>query len=255
MLQLESAGKQYRQRVSARGLSGSRLHRAGGGDPDERNTSPGTIDALKPTSLAIGRGEFVAIVGPSGSGKTTLLSMLGGMLAPTCGRVVFEGESLYDLSVARRARVRNERIGFVFQHFNLVPWLTAIENVQLPLCLFGSDAHVQQSRATQLLVRLGLEDRLQHLPAELSAGQQQRVALARMLVMDPPLILADEPTGSLDPESRAIVLEALAACKREGRTIVLVTHDPLVAEPADRILRIVAGGVCEPTRAGTASAA
>jgi putative ABC transport system ATP-binding protein len=187
----------------------------------------------------------VAIVGPSGSGKTTLLSMLGGMLAPSGGRVLFEGESLFEVSVARRARIRNERIGFVFQSFNLVPYLTALENVELPLCLFGSEADVQRTRAAALLARFGLADRMDHKPAELSSGQQQRVALARTLVMDPPLVLADEPTGNLDAQARQTVLEALASFHREGRTIVLVTHDPAAAALASRCLRITSGQVCE----------
>jgi len=213
------------------------------------------VDALRSTSLKIDRGEFVAIVGPSGSGKTTLLSMLGGMLAPTMGRILLDGQSLYDLPVRERAQIRNEQIGFVFQHFNLVPWLTAIENVALPLCLYGSDSHIQQSRAEALLKRFGLAERAEHRPSELSAGQQQRVALARTLVTDPHLILADEPTGNLDPESREVVLDALHAIHREGRTIVLVTHDQAVAGAAQRSLRIVDGQVEElgsPRSAGAA---
>jgi putative ABC transport system ATP-binding protein len=236
MLQLESVAKQYTARA--------------GGRPAVR-----PIDALLPTTLTIERGEFVAVVGPSGSGKTTLLSIVGGMLAPTAGRVVFEGESLFDLPVSRRARIRNERIGFLFQSFNLVPWLTAIENVQLPLCLFGSEADVQRSRAAKLLAQFGLADRFDHKPAELSTGQQQRVALARTLVMDPPLILADEPTGNLDPLARQLVLDALGGFHREGRTIVLVTHDPAAAGLASRSLRIVAGQVSQTRPGDVASAA
>jgi putative ABC transport system ATP-binding protein len=249
MLQLDSVCKQYPRRAGSsgwwrRGRAGERRGRPALATTD-RDGADDRVDALLPTSLAIANGEFVAVVGPSGSGKTTFLSLLGGMLAPSKGKVIFAGESLYDLSAARRARLRNERIGFVFQHFNLVPWLTALENVQLPLCLFGSEADVQRARAAELLARFGLEDRLDHKPAELSAGQQQRIALARTLVMDPPLVLADEPTGSLDPDSRQVVLGALAACHREGRTIVLVTHDPAVARLAERHLRIVAGRVLE----------
>ena len=201
------------------------------------------IDALCSTSLRINGGEFVAIVGPSGSGKTTLLSMLGGMLAPTSGKVILNGESLYDVPVSRRARIRNERIGFVFQGFNLVPWLSAIENVQLPLCLYGTDRHIQQTRANELLTRFGLQDRLDHKPSELSAGQQQRVALARTLILNPPLILADEPTGNLDPDCREMVLGTLDECRDDGCTIIMVTHDQAAAESADRILRIVEGVV------------
>ncbi len=203
------------------------------------------VEALRPTSLSIETGEFVAIIGPSGSGKTTLLSMLGGMMAPTSGQVLLEGRSLYDLPVSERSRLRNEQIGFVFQHFNLIPWLTAIENVALPLCLYGTDSHVQQVRAAEQLERFGLADRAEHRPAELSAGQQQRVALARTLVTDPRLILADEPTGNLDPESRAVVLDALHQIHREGRTLVLVTHDQAVSSTAQRVVRIADGELRE----------
>lgn len=230
MLKLESVRKQYPRRQH-------------------------TIDALLPTSLAIATGEYVAIVGPSGSGKTTLLSILGGMLAPTAGQVLFDGQSLYELPVSQRARLRNERIGFVFQSFNLVPWLSAIENVQLPLCLFGAEAGVQRSRAEQLLDQFGLADRLDHKPSELSAGQQQRVALARTLIMDPSLILADEPTGNLDPESRRLVLDSLEKFHAQGRTIVVVTHDGLAAEAAGRRLRIVGGAVHEAEAQDVAGAA
>ncbi|MFV0445244.1 MAG: ABC transporter ATP-binding protein [Planctomycetaceae bacterium] len=216
-----------------------------------RNTR---VDALRSTTLSVAKGEFVALIGPSGSGKTTLLSMLGGMLAPTTGQILLEGRSLYDLPVAERSRLRNEQIGFVFQHFNLVPWLTAAENVALPLCLYGTDTHIQQTRAMELLTRFGLADRAEHKPSELSAGQQQRVALARTLVTDPQLILADEPTGNLDPDSRALVLESLHAIHQEGRTIVLVTHDHAVSATAQRVLRIADGDVRE-LKAGSATEA
>jgi putative ABC transport system ATP-binding protein len=241
MLQLENVSKQY----AARGTV----------QPADDAARGRNVDALLPSSLRIAKGEFVAVVGPSGSGKTTLLSILGGMLAPSTGKVLFEGESLFDVSVAQRARLRNERIGFVFQHFNLVPWLTALENVQLPLCLFGSEGDVQRVRAMKLLTQFDLADRLHHKPAQLSTGQQQRVALARTLVMDPPLILADEPTGNLDPQARQIVLDSLVAFHREGRTIVLVTHDAAAAALATRSLRIVAGRVTERLAADAASAA
>lgn len=229
MLQLVDVAKQYQRRQSR-------------------------VDALRPTSLTIPAGEFVAVVGPSGSGKTTLLSLLGGMLSPTAGQVLFEGRSLYDLPVRERARLRNEQIGFVFQHFNLVLWLTALENVQLPLCLYGAEAHIQRSRGEELLARFGLADRADHHPSELSAGQQQRVALARTLITDPKLILADEPTGNLDPESRRVVLEALHGIHREGRTIVMVTHDHSIAAGAQRVLRIDDGTVRETSLAASGAA-
>jgi putative ABC transport system ATP-binding protein len=181
--------------------------------------------------------------------------MLGGMLAPTTGRVILDGQSLYDIAVTERARIRNQSIGFVFQNFSLVPWLTALENVQLPLCLSGADSQIQQSRARELLTQFGLEGRLDHKPTELSAGQQQRAALARTLVQNPALILADEPTGNLDPQLRDAVLGTLAECHAEGRTIVMVTHDPAAAESADRILRIVDGVVHDEGSPGIAGAA
>ena len=195
-----------------------------------------SVTALSAETLDIAKGEYVAVVGPSGSGKTTLLSTLGGMLSPTAGQVLLDGVSLYEQSVARRAQLRRESIGFVFQTFNLVPYLTAVENVQVPLYLAGLHKAEQRARAVWLLERIGLADRLQHKPSELSIGQQQRVALARTLANDPPVILADEPTGNLDAESRERVLEFLDELHRQGRTIVMVTHDVQAAARAQRKL-------------------
>jgi putative ABC transport system ATP-binding protein len=208
----------------------------------------GHVTALQATSLRIGAGEFVAIVGASGSGKTTLLSILGGMLAPTCGNVIFNGASLYDTSASQRAEIRSQKIGFVFQTFNLVPYLTAMENVQLPMMIAKKANGEQEQRAAELLKRVGLESRMHHKPSELSVGQQQRVALARTLVNDPPLILADEPTGNLDPATREHVLDFLSALCREGRTVVMVTHDPAAAERAGRTLQLAEGAVREDVR-------
>ena len=199
------------------------------------------VVAFKASSLDIGLGEYVAVVGPSGSGKTTLLSMLGGMLSPDSGKVWFDGESLYDLPVAERTRRRRERIGFVFQTFNLVPYLTALENVQVPLFLHGVSKSEQRDRAVALLEQVGLGNRIEHKPSELSTGQQQRVALARTLANNPRLILADEPTGNLDPDSREAVLSMFDKFVREGRTIVMVTHDPGAAARASRRLRLSDG--------------
>ena len=194
------------------------------------------VVAFKAASLDIGLGEYVAVVGPSGSGKTTLLSMLGGMLSPDTGKVWFEGESLYDLPITERTKRRRERIGFVFQTFNLVPYLTALENVQVPLFLHGVSKSEQRDRAVSLLEQVGLGNRIEHKPSELSTGQQQRVALARTLANNPRLILADEPTGNLDPDSREAVLSMFDNFVREGRTIVMVTHDPGAAARASRRL-------------------
>lgn len=201
------------------------------------------VVALRPTSLEIAAGEYVAVVGPSGSGKTTLLSVLGGMLAPTSGTVVLDGGSLYGLSVRKRTELRGRKIGFVFQTFNLVPYLSALENVQLPLYLSGLAPKEQVRRASAVLERVGLADRVHHKPGELSVGQQQRVALARTLANDPALILADEPTGNLDPDTRVQVLEMLGEFNGEGRTIVMVTHDPVAARRARRVLKLQAGAV------------
>jgi putative ABC transport system ATP-binding protein len=201
------------------------------------------VVALRAQSLEIAAGEYVAVVGPSGSGKTTLLSMLGGMLSPTTGRVRLDDDSLYDLSVVERARLRREKIGFVFQTFNLVPYLTALENVQIPLYLAGVPIEEQRKRALALLERVGLGDRLDHKPHELSTGQQQRVALARTLANQPGVILADEPTGNLDSESRARVLDFLDELHRERHTIVMVTHDSAAAGRAQRKLVLHDGAV------------
>lgn len=203
------------------------------------------IHALRPTTLDVCPGEFVAVIGPSGSGKSTLLSMLGGMLSPTSGRVELYGESLYDLNVEQRAKIRNRRIGFVFQNFNLIPWLSAVENVELPLRLYGSDRSWRRRTATELLERFGLSKRLAHRPCEMSAGQQQRVALARTLVTSPDLILADEPTGNLDSETRDLVIETLSEQCHKGRGVILVTHDDTVSARATRVLYISDGSVTE----------
>jgi putative ABC transport system ATP-binding protein len=231
MLRLESVTKRYSRRGQA-------------------------VVALRPTTLDVAAGEFVAVVGPSGSGKSTLLSVMGGMLAPTAGKVWLGGQSLYDLSVSRRTRLRGQKVGFVFQTFNLVPYLTALENVQVPLYLAGVAPREQRRRSQALLERLGLGDRLDHRPAELSVGQQQRVALARTLANDPTLVLADEPTGNLDPDTRDLVLTFLERLHHEGRTVVLVTHDPEVARRGGRTLRLAAGEVsAEPALCPSAPAA
>jgi putative ABC transport system ATP-binding protein len=202
-----------------------------------------SVTALDGANAEIARGDFVSIVGPSGSGKSTLLLMLGGMLSPSAGRVLLEGQSIYDLDANGRARLRRRKIGFVFQTFNLVPYLSALENVQVPLFLAGMDEMAQKDRAAALLDRVGLGDRLDHKPSELSVGQQQRVALARMLANDPAVILADEPTGNLDPETSRQVIDFLVDVNAEGRTVVMVTHDPRAAERAKRVLRLDRGSI------------
>jgi putative ABC transport system ATP-binding protein len=199
------------------------------------------VTALAGVSLQIAKGDFVAVIGPSGSGKSTLLHLLGGMLSPSEGKVRFGNDSLYDLSADERSAIRKHKIGFVFQTFNLVPYLTALENVQVPLVLAGLGEEGQVRRAELLLKRVGLSDRLDHKPRELSVGEQQRVALARMLANDPILILADEPTGNLDPETADSIMDFLDELNEEGRTIVMVTHDLRLAGRAKRALRLVNG--------------
>jgi len=207
------------------------------------NHRTSAVTALRDANVQVNRGDHVSIVGPSGSGKSTLLLMLGGMLSPTSGRVYVDGTSLYDLTPNQRAAFRKKNIGFVFQTFNLVPYLTALENVQMPLFLAGKEEAAQRDQATSLLERVGLGDRLDHKPSELSVGQQQRVALARVLANDPAVILADEPTGNLDPETGRQIIDFFGELNQEGRTIVMVTHDPRAAERAKTTLRLVEGTV------------
>ncbi len=202
-------------------------------------------DCLAIDELVLAAGERVFVRGPSGSGKSTLLSLLGGMLSPTSGRIWLDETSVYEQSVISRSTIRRERMGFVFQTFNLIPYLTALENVQVPLALNNVSPVNQVGLATAMLQRFGLGDRLNHKPSEMSVGQQQRVALARTLVNDPQIILADEPTGNLDPTSREVVLKAFDTCYDEGRTIITVTHDLTAAARAKRRLVLNDGQISE----------
>ena len=200
------------------------------------------VAAIDDISLDITAGDFVAVIGPSGSGKSSLLLMLGGMLSPTAGKVWMNQLSLYDLSPNERACLRKAKMGFVFQTFNLIPYLTALQNVQLPLLLEGLSGAEQEERARHLLERVGLADRFDHKPSELSVGQQQRIALARMLANDPEIILADEPTGNLDPAMAEQVVDFLSALNEEGKTVVMVTHDSKIAGRAKRTVALCKGG-------------
>ncbi len=204
------------------------------------------VEALDGVYLKIEQGESVSVIGPSGSGKSTLLLILGGMLSPTAGEVYFEQENLYRYKPDKRAQIRGANMGFVFQTFNLIPYLSALENVMLPLSLNEYAQKNQREQAVRVLERVELGHRLEHKPNELSIGQQQRVALARMLVTNPRVILADEPTGSLDPETGKNILDFLDELNREeGKTVIMVTHDPAAAERAERRLRIVSGQIVE----------
>jgi len=202
-----------------------------------------TVAGLRSVTLDISKDDFLCVVGPSGCGKSTLLLILGGMLSPTEGRVLLDGQSLYALSPDKRANLRREKIGFLFQTFNLVPYLSALENVQIPLVLAGLNGPCQKERAAALLQQVGLADRLHHKPSELSVGQQQRVALARMLANNPEIILADEPTGNLDPDTGEQIVALLEEINKEGRTVVMVTHDPRFAVRAKKTVRLRTGSV------------
>jgi len=199
----------------------------------------GQLEVLKGIDCNVKPGEFVAIVGSSGSGKSTLMNILGLLDQADEGEYALGGETVSGLDPTELARIRNLRIGFVFQQFHLLPRTTAIENVELPLVY--SDAAEPEEQAVNALCRVGLEDRLDHYPSQLSGGQQQRVAIARALVTNPELILADEPTGNLDSESTEEIMELFCELNRSGRTIVLITHDPELAARCSSILRIESG--------------
>lgn len=200
-----------------------------------------SILALNDVNLDVSNGEFVTIIGPSGSGKSTLLLALGGLIHPTSGKVFINGKSIYKLSVKERAEIRKTTLGFVFQTFNLIPYITALENVQIPLYLAGKSPVEQRQIALQLLDKVGLGDRLHHKPAELSVGQQQRVAFARTLANNPSIILADEPTGSLDPSLSQEMIGYLKSLHEEGHTVVMVTHDHTATKYATRSLSLIEG--------------
>jgi putative ABC transport system ATP-binding protein len=202
------------------------------------------LTVLRQINLSIAPREFVAIMGPSGSGKTTLLGLLAGLDRPTRGTVRLDGQDLGSLSEDARARLRAEKVGFVFQTFQLLPTLTALENVLVPIELRGGDGNGAQARAKALLERVGLGDRLDHYPIQLSGGEQQRVGLARAFAAQPKVLFADEPTGSLDAETGRAVIELLVELNRDaGTTLVLVTHDPALAARATRVIHLAGGAI------------
>ncbi|WP_187977246.1 ABC transporter ATP-binding protein [Mycetocola sp. JXN-3] len=209
-------------------------------------TARGPVTPLKDVDLRIEDGEFIAIQGPTGGGKSTLLQMLGALDRPTTGSIHLAGDDLSTLGERRRAKARAERIGFVFQGFNLLPTMTAGENVETALVPLGVSAAERRSRARTALAQVGLDDRIDHRPSELSGGQQQRVAIARALVKNPTVILADEPTGNLDEDTRDDVLALLEGLWRDqGLTMIIVTHDSAVAKRAPRRLHLGGGGITE----------
>jgi len=203
-----------------------------------------TVHALRGISFTIPQGQYVAIMGPSGSGKSTLLNLLGCLDRPTAGRILLGGEDVTQASDDRLSEIRASHIGFVFQSFNLIPQLTVLENIEVPLYYQGRLGAADRRRCRELAAMVGLGDRLRHRPTQLSGGQQQRVAIARSLVNDPYFILADEPTGNLDSVTTEDILQVLDDLNRRGKTILLVTHEPDVARRAKRIIRLRDGQVC-----------
>jgi putative ABC transport system ATP-binding protein len=201
------------------------------------------VEALKGIDLSVPKGELVAIVGPSGSGKSTLMNLLGCLDTPSEGTYRLGGEEVAGVHRDRLAEIRNRRVGFVFQAFNLLPHITALENVEMPMLFGGMKSAERRERATQLLERVGLGDRIDHKPTELSGGQMQRVAIARSLAMDPDIILADEPTGNLDSSSGTDIMSIFTDLWQQGRTVVLITHDPALAKRASRVVEVHDGRI------------
>ena len=208
-----------------------------------------SVEALRGIDLQIGGNEYVAVVGPSGSGKSTLMNILGCLDTPSEGEYELSGDAVAKLDRNQLAEIRNKHIGFVFQNFNLLPYATALENVELPLLFGGVKAKERRERAAAMLERVQLGDRLDHKPTELSGGQMQRVAIARALVNRPAMVLADEPTGNLDSASGKAIVEIFAELFASGQTIVMITHDPGVAKLASRVVQIRDGQVVEDKKA------
>lgn len=202
-----------------------------------------TVEALRSVSIDIKTNEYVAIMGPSGSGKSTLMNLVGALDTPTSGEYILNGTDVSKMDDNRLAEIRNSEIGFIFQTFNLLPRYTALENVMLPLIYAGASKSERSERATTTLAEVGLADRMDHKPNELSGGQRQRVAVARALVNDPSIILADEPTGNLDSKTSVDIMKLFGHIHRRGNTIILVTHEEDIAQYAHRIIRLLDGEI------------
>lgn len=203
------------------------------------------VIALDDVSISIDEGEFVTILGPSGSGKSTLMNIIGCLDIPTKGEYVLSGKEVAGLNEKELARIRNKEIGFIFQSFQLLPKLTAAQNVELPLIYAGINSTTRKEISRDLLVKVGLESKINNLPTQLSGGQQQRVAIARAISTEPTILLADEPTGALDQETGVKILEFFKELNEEGRTVIMITHDKNIAQYGDRIINIVDGKVSE----------
>lgn len=203
------------------------------------------LEILHDVNLSIHNGEFISILGPSGSGKSTMMNIIGCLDVPSAGKYVLSGHDIDDLDEFDLAKVRNKEIGFVFQNFQLLPRMTALQNVELPLIYSGISSTERKKRAQAILERVGLGDKLRNLPNQLSGGQQQRVAIARALVTEPTILLADEPTGALDQKTGAQVMALFEELNRDGRTIIMITHDINIAHHAKRVVKILDGYLSE----------
>ncbi len=211
------------------------------------------VRALDGTSIQVNEGEFVAIMGPSGSGKSTLMNVLGCLMSPTSGQYILDGEDVSVLDKIELAQIRNRKLGFIFQSYNLLARTPALQNVILPLYYDRESsltAEEQEEKAIKILEAVGLADRIYHEPQELSGGQQQRVSIARALVNDPVMVMADEPTGNLDSKSGAEIMDLLVSLNKEGVTIVMVTHDPAIAKYTDRTIHLLDGKVAQVVKNG-----
>lgn len=203
------------------------------------------IQVLDHVNLSIREGEFVSILGPSGSGKSTLMNIIGCLDVPTSGEYILAGHNVDQLNEIDLAHIRNKEIGFVFQSFQLLPRLSALENVELPLIYAGVAPQERKQRAQRIMERIGLGDKLKNLPTQLSGGQQQRVAIARSVVTEPTILLADEPTGALDQKTGMQIMDLFREINREGRTVIMITHDPNIAKYAQRVIHIIDGRLSE----------